>query len=187
LRLPRALVFDARDSLGRPIAGVPIVFTGINARIAPDTALTNGSGEVRVGIALGPHAGSASVLAAAGDIEKQVAFNVAPGPAAQLVIQCAEKSVTGHVVVRPDTLIVLRVTAQDGFANATPLLELRGAGADARIFRVLRVTQDSLAGTLALKPDEPGTTSLAVIANGMRQYVTVTVPPRVAPGKVDCP
>jgi len=187
LQLARALVFDARDSLGIPIAGVPIVFTGINARIVPDTATTNASGEVRVGVTLGSHAGSASVLAAAGDVEKQVAFNVAPGPAAQLVIQCAEKSVTGHFAIRPDTVIVLRVTAQDAFANATPLLELRGAVADARIFRVLRVAQDSLAGTLALKPDEPGTTSLAVIANGMRQYLTVTVPPRAAPGKVDCP
>src|SRR6266566_1836272 len=126
-RLPRALVFDARDSLGVPIAGVPIVFVGINARIDPDTATTNASGEVRVGVSLGPRAGPATVLAAA------------------------------------------------------------GAVADARIFRVLRVTQDSLAGTLALKPDQPGTTSLAVIANGMRQYFTVTVPPRAAPGKTDCP
>ena len=186
-RLPRALVFDARDSVGVPIAGVPIVFVGINARIDPDTATTNASGEVRVGVSLGPRAGPATVLAAAGDVEKQVAFNVAPGPAAQLVIQCDQKSVTGHFVVRPDTVIDLRVTAQDGFGNATALLELRGAVADARIFRVLRVTQDSLAGTLALKPDQPGTTSLAVIANGMRQYFTVTVPPRAAPGKVDCP
>jgi hypothetical protein len=37
-----------------------------------------------------------------------------------------------------------------------------------------------------LKPDQPGTTSLAVIANGIRQYLTVTVPPRAAPGNVDC-
>lgn len=186
-RLPRALVFDARDSLGVPIAGVPIVFVGINARIDPDTGTTNASGEVRVGVSLGPRAGPATVLAAAGDVEKQVAFNVAPGPAAQLVIQCDQKSVTGHFAVRPDTVIDLRVTAQDGFGNATALLELRGAVADARIFRVLRVTQDSLAGTLALKPEQPGTTSLAVIANGMRQYFTLTVPPRAAPGKVDCP
>jgi len=59
--------------------------------------------------------------------------------------------------------------------------------ADARIFRVLRVTQDSLAGTIALRADQAGTTSLAVIANGLRQYLTITVPPRVAPGEVDCP
>lgn len=57
---------------------------------------------------------------------------------------------------------------------------------DARVFRILSVQQDSVAGTIALKPDQPGTTSLAVIANGMRQYLTVTVPPKVAPGKVDC-
>jgi len=47
--------------------------------------------------------------------------------------------------------------------------------------------QDSARGTVTLKPDQPGTTSLAVIANGMRQYLTVTVPPRAAPGKTDCP
>ena len=186
-QLPRALVFDARDSLGAPIGGVPIVFTGINARIAPDTALTTAAGAARVGVSLGPHAGSATVLAVTGDVEKQVAFNVAPGPAAQLAIQCGEKSVTGHFTIRPDTVIVLRVAALDGFANTTALLELRGAVADARIFRVLRVTQDSLAGTIALRADQAGTTSLAVIANGLRQYLTITVPPRVAPGKVDCP
>jgi len=64
---------------------------------------------------------------------------------------------------------------------------LRKTVADSRIFRVVRVAQDSISGTVALKPDQPGTTSLAVIANGMRQYLTVTVPPRAAPGKVDCP
>ena len=48
------------------------------------------------------------------------------------------------------------------------------------------VAQDSVSGVVVLKPDQPGTTSLAVIANGMRQYLTVTVPPRAAPGKVDC-
>jgi len=52
---------------------------------------------------------------------------------------------------------------------------------------VLRIAEDSGAGTVALKPDQAGTTSLAVIANGLRQYLTVTVPPRAAPGSTDCP
>jgi len=64
--------------------------------------------------------------------------------------------------------------------------EQRAAVADARIFRVVGVAQDSAAGTVTLKPDQAGTTSLAVIANGMRQYLTVTVPPKAAPGAVDC-
>jgi hypothetical protein len=115
-----------------------------------------------------------------------VALNVGPGPAAQLVVLCGQGSIATHVAIRPDSGVTLRVAAQDAFGNGTPLLGLRAAVADARIFRVLRVAQDSVSGTVALKPDQPGTTSLALIANGIRQYLTVTVPPKAAPGKVDC-
>lgn len=185
--LPRPLVFEARDSAGAVLPGQPVTFTGINARIQPPNATTDASGQVRVGVTLGERAGSATVIASIGMIEKQVALNVAAGPAAQLVVACGQTGVSGHFAIRPDSEIALRVSAQDAFANAAPLLGLRAAVADARIFRVLRVGQDSASGTVLLKPDQPGTTSLAVIANGLRQYLTVTVPPRAAPGKVDCP
>ncbi|MFN2570532.1 MAG: Ig-like domain-containing protein [Gemmatimonadales bacterium] len=184
--LPRAVVFEARDSLGAPLAGQIVTFTGINARIEPANVSTDGAGQARAGVTLGQRMGSATVIAAIGVIERQVAFNVAAGSAAALVLMCGPSSLSTRFAVRPDTVIVLRVAAQDAFANPTPLLGLRAAVADARIVRVLRVAQDSAAGTVALKPDQPGTTSLAVIANGMRQYLTVTVPPRAAPGKVDC-
>jgi len=188
-QLPRALVFEARDSAGAAVQGQAVTFTGINARIQPAVAPTDGAGQVRVGVTLGERVGSATVIATIGIVEKQVAFNVAAGPAVQLVMVCGSASLSagGHFVIRPDSSVVLRVSAQDGFANPTPLLGLRAAVADARIFRVLGVARDSAAGTVTLKPDQPGTTSLAVIANGMRQYLTVTVPPRAAPGKVDCP
>jgi hypothetical protein len=75
----------------------------------------------------------------------------------QLVVFCGEGSGASRFAIHPDSSVVLRVV------------------------------QDSISGTVALKPDQSGTTSLAVIANGMRQYLTVTVPPRGAPGKVDCP
>jgi hypothetical protein len=186
-RLPRALVFEARDSAGAPLAGQAVTFTGINARIDPAIASTDATGQVRVGITLGEQAGSATVIAAIGVVEKQVAFDVAAGPAAQLAVACGPRSVTSRFAIRPDSVSTLRVAALDAFANPTPLLGLRAAVADARVFRVLRVAQDSVAGTVELKPDQPGTTSLAVIANGLRLYLTVTVPPRAAPGKVDCP
>ncbi len=186
-QLPRALVFEARDSTGRPLSGQTVTFTGINARIEPASAATDAAGQVRAGVTLGERAGSATVIAAIGVVEKQVAFNVGAGPAAQLAVMCGAASVSARFAMRPDSVVVLRVSAQDAFANPTPLLGLRGAVADARIFRVLRVAQDSTTGTVVLKPDQPGTTSLAIIANGMRQYLTVTVPPRAAPGKVDCP
>jgi len=186
-QLPRALVFEARDSAGTPLSRQAVAFTGINARIEPAAALTDAAGQARVGVTLGERAGLATVIASIGVIEKQVAFNVAAGAAAQLVVLCGQASVATRFAIRPDSSATLRVSAQDGFANATPLLGLRAAVADARIFRVVRVAQDSVSGVVVLKPDQPGTTSLAVIANGMRQYLTVTVPPRAAPGKTDCP
>lgn len=185
-RLTRALVFEVRDSAGVPIAGAPVAFEAINARTEPAAVTTDAAGQARVGVMLGPRVGSATVLAAVGSVEKQVAFNVAAGPAAQLVVQCGESSVSGRVAIRPDAVVTLRVVAQDAQANPTALTDLRAAVADARVFRVLRVAQDSVAGMVTLKPDQPGTTSLAVIANGLRQYLTVTVPPRAAPGTVDC-
>jgi hypothetical protein len=184
--LPRAVVFEARDSTGAVLSGQAVTFTGINARIQPQVASSDAAGQVRVGVTLGERAGSATVIASVGVIEKQVAFNVAAGPAAQLVVRCGGAELPAHFAIRPDSEVAVHVTARDGFANPTPLLGLRAAVADARVFRVLAVRQDSVAGTIALKPDQAGTTSLAVIANGMRQYLTVTVPPKAAPGKVDC-
>ena len=185
-RLPRALVFEARDSAGAPLPGQAVTFTGINASIEPAAVATDAAGQARAGVTLGQRVGSATVIGSIGVVEKQVAFNVAAGPAAQLVVMCGASSLAGRFAIRPDSAIALRVSAQDGLANPTPLLGLRAAVADARIFRVLGVTQDSTVGTVTLKPDQPGTTSLAIIANGMRQYLTVTVPPRAAPGNVDC-
>jgi hypothetical protein len=186
-QLPRALVFEARDSAGALLSGQAVTFTGINATIQPAAVATDAVGQARVGVTLGQRLGSATVIGSIGVVEKQVAFNVAAGPATQLVVTCGTASVAGHFAIRPDSVVALRVSAQDGFANPTPLLGLRAAVADARIFRVLGVAQDSAFGTVTLKPDQAGTTSLAVIANGMRQYLTVTVPPRAAPGKTDCP
>jgi len=185
-QLPRALVFEARDSAGAVLSGQAVTFTGINASIQPAAAPTDAAGQVHAGVTLGERIGSATVIAAMGVVEKQVAFNVVAGPAAQLVVLCGSSSLSGHFAIRPDSSVVLRVSAQDAFANPTPLLSLRAAVADARIFRVVGVAQDSAVGTVTLKPDQAGTTSLAVIANGMRQYLMVTVPPRAAPGKVDC-
>lgn len=185
-QLPRALLFEARDSLGAPLRAQLVTFTGINARIQPPTASTDAAGQVRAGVTLGERAGSATVIASIGVIEKQVAFNVAAAPAAELVVTCGHNSLAVRFAVRPDSDVSLRVSAQDAFANATPLLGLRAAVADARIVRVARIAQDSAAGTVMLKPGQPGTTSIAIIANGMRQYLTVTVPPSAAPGMVDC-
>jgi hypothetical protein len=186
-RLVRALVFEARDTAGVALPGQTVTFTGINARIEPPSLNTDAEGRARVAVVLGERSGTAIVLAVAGDVEKQAAFRVAVGPVAQIVIVCGTSELSGRVVLRPDTNAALRVTARDAYGNGARLEGLRAAVADARILRVQHIVEDSIAGTVTLKPDQAGTTSLAVIANGMRQYVTVTVPPRAAPGKTDCP
>ena len=185
-RVPRAVVFEVRDSAGAPLANRLVMFTGVNARTEPATAPSDAQGQARVGVTLGERVGNATVIASVGAVEKQVAFNVAAGPAAELVVTCGPATLSGRFAMRPDSAVRLDVVARDRYANATPLLGLRAAVADARIVRVLTVSQDSLAGQVRLKPDQAGTTSLALIANGLRQYLTVTVPPRVAPGQVDC-
>jgi len=187
VRLPRALVFEARDTAGTSLVGQLVAFTGINARIEPESLRTDAEGRARVGVTLGERVGSAIVLAVAGDVEKQAAFRVSVGPVAQLVVACGASELSGRVVLRPDTTALLRVSARDAYGNVARLASLRAAVADAQILRVQQIVEDSVAGTVTLKPDRPGTTSLAVIANGLRQYVTVTVPPRAAPGKTDCP
>src|SRR6266702_7193167 len=120
-QLPRAVVFEVRDSAGAPLPAQTVVFTGINARTLPATAATDATGQVRVGVTLGERAGPATVIASIGIVEKQVAFNVAAGPATQLVVVCGSAALSGggHVVIRPDSSVVLRVSAQDGFANPT--------------------------------------------------------------------
>jgi hypothetical protein len=180
-------VFEARDAAGAPLAGQTVLFTGINAQIEPASGATDAEGRARVSVTLGQRTGSATVLAVVGAAEKQVAFNVSAGAVTQLVVACGTTDLSGRVVLRPDTIAVLRVTARDAYGNGARLAGLRAAVADARILRVHRIADDSVAGTVALRPDQAGTTSLAVIANGLRQYVTVTVPPRAAPGKTDCP
>jgi len=97
-QLPRALVFEARDSAGAPLPGQAVTFTGINATIQPAAVATDAAGQARVGVTLGQRLGSATVIGSIGDVERQVAFNVAAGLATQLVVTCGPPpaSVSGH-------------------------------------------------------------------------------------------
>src|SRR5206468_12179152 len=52
-QLPRALVFEARDSAGTPLSRPAVPFTGIHARNEPAAALTDARRQVRVGVSLG--------------------------------------------------------------------------------------------------------------------------------------
>src|SRR5207247_10744420 len=70
-QLPRAVVFEVRDSAGAPLPAQTVVFTGINARTLLATAATDATGQVRVGVTLGERAGPATVIASIGVVEQQ--------------------------------------------------------------------------------------------------------------------
>jgi len=97
-----------------------VTFTGINASIQPTAVATDAAGQARVGVMLGQRVGSATVIGSIGVVEKQVAFSVVAGPAAQLVVMCGASSVSGHFAIRPDSGIVLRVSAQDALRIPRP-------------------------------------------------------------------
>ena len=61
-QLPRALVFEARDSAGAVLSGQAVTFTGINARIQPGAAATDAAGQAHVGVTLGRRVGSAALM-----------------------------------------------------------------------------------------------------------------------------
>lgn len=66
--------------------------------------VTDADGRARLGVTLGERTGSATVLAVAGVVEKQVAFNVSAAAAAQIVVACVggeESCSRAATVVKP--------------------------------------------------------------------------------------
>src|SRR6266581_4702379 len=87
MTLAKPLVFEARTTIGTPAVSRPVTFRGVNADVAPDSALTDSAGQARVEVTLGERVGSAVVIAVIDSVEKPVTFQVDPGPAASLIME----------------------------------------------------------------------------------------------------
>lgn len=186
-RAARPLVFEVRDAAGVPLRGEAVTLAVVNGRLGVTRAVTDASGRVQVDLVFGPLAGSTVVTAVAGPIERRATLYAAAGPAAKLLLSCGAAAIDRKVVLAPGAPAALRVTAQDAFANAVPLLNLQVAVGDRGVVRVASVGSDSLGGVVSLKPGETGSTSLVVMASGQREDLTVTVQGLTIPSPARCP
>ena len=124
-QLNAPLVFQARASSGRPLAGRIISFTAHNAEVTPDHAGTDGAGLVQVQVTLGTKAGTAVVIASVDTVQAQATFRVQPADADAVIIEQNRVRVDGgHIVVTAGTPFSLTISARDAYGNAVPVAGL---------------------------------------------------------------
>ena len=130
MTLAEPLVFEARTTLGTPAVGRPVTFRGVNAEVAPDSAVTDSAGQAQVEVTLGERVGSAVVIAVIDSVEKPLTFQVDPGPAASLIMEHDGRRVDGtRLVVAVNGEFTLRVGLRDAYGNPASV------GALARLLR----------------------------------------------------
>ncbi len=171
------LIFEARDSAGAPIPGLPVTLRVANGRLLSPPDHTDAAGAVWVDLEFGPRAAATTVTATLGAIVRQATFYPAPGPAARLLVLRGRDTVTRRLELDPDAASNLLVIPTDAFGNPLPVRGLLAAVGDGRVLKVLGVTTDSLGGHVTLRPGRAGgsATNLAVQASGLRTDLTASV------------
>src|SRR5207244_3110742 len=86
-RLDDPVVFQIRNSVGRPLAGKIVAFRAVNADVSPDSVVTDSAGLARVEVTLGKQAGPALVTATADSLQKQASFLVDPAAPVSVVME----------------------------------------------------------------------------------------------------
>jgi hypothetical protein len=173
--LPLPVVFEVRDTANVPLAGQEVSFSGSNARVAPERAVTDSTGQIRVKVVLGPRALAATVRARIAAWERQVSMLAVPGPPERVVVRCGANAVQGRVVVRAGAAARLEVAVHDTYGNELPVTGLRAVVGDERSLRVTGVSGEGSRGILTIDARRAGSTSLAVFASGLRAGVTIAV------------
>jgi hypothetical protein len=124
-RLGEPLVFQARSSLGRPLAGKAVTFRAVNAEVAQDSVVTDSAGVARVDVTLGKQAGPALVTATVDSLQRQAALIVDPAAPVGVVIERDGTRVDGGSMVVPaGATFVVRVSAQDAYGNPVATADL---------------------------------------------------------------
>jgi hypothetical protein len=173
LALP--LVFGVRDTANRPLSGIEVSFFGSNAVIEPSRAVTDASGQTRIRATLGPVAGAASVIARVGPLTRTASLTVVAGPPSQISFSCGTERLTRGVAVAAGTRARLEVRVQDALGNDLPVTRLSAAAGDEGLLRVEEVQSEDDRGSFMLLARRAGTTSLAVLASGVRGTLAVRI------------
>lgn len=182
-RLPLPLVFEARDTANRPVAGRPVSLVGVNARVVGAGTRTDSAGQVRAFVVLGERAGAAHVSATIGGIERQAALIALPGPPARLVVQCGSVDVAARVALAAGADQELAVIARDALGNDVPLTGVRVMVGDEK---VVRLVGEATSQRFTLHGERAGTTNLVVLGSGLRATLLAAVAPAGAAPPPPC-
>ncbi len=187
MRPTHALLFEVRDTVGAAVGGQEVRLGATNGHLTATRLVTDTNGHVEVDLTLGPRVGPVQVSATVGAIERQATLYAEPGPAVQLAVRCGDEMLGARVAFAPRGVVVLRVTAQDGFANAAPVTGLQAAPGDRGVLRIAFVGTDASGTLVRVEPRDEGSTSLVIVASGQRRDLSVTVAKQPPPGIALCP
>ena len=187
MRPTHALLFEVRDTVGAAVGGQEVRLGATNGHLTATRLVTDTNGHVEVDLTLGPRVGPVQVSATVGAIERQATLYAEPGPAVQLAVRCGDEMLGARVAFAPRGVVVLRVSAQDGFANAAPVTGLQAAPGDRGVLRIAFVGTDASGTLVRVEPRDEGSTSLVIVASGQRRDLSVTVAKQPVPGVAHCP
>ena len=183
-RLDDPVVFQIRNSVGRPLAGKIVAFRAVNADVSPDSVVTDSAGLARVEVTLGKQAGPALVTATADSLQKQASFLVDPAAPVSVVIERDGMRVDGSTTAVPaNATFVLRVSAQDAYGNAVGTADLATMiqkmlnryNLQSQLLKMIGVESDGAAALVTFKPLGVGQADLSIAG--------ATVSVNVVPGR----
>jgi hypothetical protein len=183
-RLNDPVVFQIRNSLGRPIAGKMVAFRAVNADVSPDSVVTDSAGLARVDVTLGKQAGPALVTATVDSTQKQVSLSVDPAAPVSVVIERDGMRVDGSTMAVPaNAAFVIRVSAQDAYGNAAGAADLARMiqkmrnryNLQSQLLKMVSVESDGSAALVTFKPVGVGQADLSIAG--------ATVSVNVVPGR----
>jgi hypothetical protein len=183
-RLNDPLVFQVRNSLGRPLAGKTVTFRAINADVSADSVVTDSAGFARVEVTLGKQAGPALVTASVDSMQKQASLSVEPAAPVGVVIERDGMRVDGSTMAVPaNATFVLRVSAQDAYGNAVGTADLARMiqkmrnryNLQSQLLKMIGVESDGAAALVTFKPVGVGQADLSIAG--------ATVSVNVVPGR----
>lgn len=174
-RLPEPLVFEVRDTANRPVAGQAVTFRAANATLDPARGATDAGGQLRTEVTLGPRAQTVTITATVGSIERTATVTAVLGPAATIAMTCGAEPVGGRLTIALGAPAVLRLRVEDVGGNVLAVTGLRVDVGDERVLRVAATAASGTTGSVTLHPGREGTTSLAVVASGLRETISAAV------------
>ena len=181
--LAAPLVFQARGASGRPLPGRVVAFRAQNARITPDSTVTDSSGRAQVEVTLGARAGAAVVSATVESVQRAETLQVHAATPVELTLERDGVRVDhGRIVALLGMPFTLALKARDEYGNVVPTAILsrtlqniaRPFNTPWQLVKLERVRSDSVATYLTFKPTALGRTDLT-LAIGLKTSVAVDI------------